>query len=760
MKLRPLLLCLLLAACAESTPATTAVAQDPKPVALSSATVPGEDQHAIKSSPALALAAAPEINLVDNRYLWHLYRGGLLLPLASEGARKYNHEYARPWTSNVEKDGLVGRVLASKQSSLRFAWFDEAPASATMRVRVHGLVAGQRVSVRLNDKTLANVNLEAAWQTLELPLPAGYLQSGENTLKLHVAKAGSAKGKRSYGLWRAIQIAPDGAASESFWQRLQPAVEHQADGTSLDALSGFPRMIHLLEVPHSAWLDFKTAGEGAFSIFVTGEQGVRTEIFSHQSSATGWQEHQISLASFAGQLVRLELLAPAKGAWGRPRIALEKAAVAERPKAASNLILLVVDALRSDHVPLYSSVYGEESAVRMPNTEREASKGALVFLHNQAASPSSPPSHGSIQTGMIPRVHGVDGDRGKLKSGTPMISTQARAAGLAAGYFGNNPFGMARLQAPGQWTEFHQPGMEGKSNDCTTLVEMMLKFSEEQNKAGKRFFISSLPYETHTPYRYHKGISEHYYDGPWSKPLGQSVNGDVLGALGAGKMTLSKAQWKQLKGLYRGEAEYWDQCFGQLISGLSEAKLLADTAIVLTSDHGEGMFEHGRMGHAFGHYRELGDVPFVVFWPALSSTIRGIETITSHRDIAPTLLDILGIVPDPKIQGQSVLPLALRDGPWIDRVVSLEYGRSYSLRSKRYKLIADYNGLQEIYDLKTDPWEKRDIKDKPSDAVRYLRDMAGFFLEYRADWHYLDWGTLNQHKKGLLRAAQEREAIL
>jgi arylsulfatase A-like enzyme len=409
-----------------------------------------------------------------------------------------------------------------------------------------------------------------------------------------------------------------------------------------------------------------------------------------------------------------------------------------------------VDALRSDHVPLYESIYGKERAVAMPHTLERAAAGSVTFLHNQAASPSSPPSHGSIQTGMIPRVHGVDGDKGKLRPGTPMISTQAVANGISAGYFGNNPFGMGRLEAPGKWTAFHQPGKEGKSNDCSTLVKMMLDFTREQSDAGKRFFISSLPYETHTPYRYHQGITEHYYDGPFAQPLGQSVNGDILGALSAGKMTLSKEQWRQLKGLYRGEAEYWDQCFGRLVAGLQEQGILNETALILTSDHGEGMYEHGKMGHAFGHYRELGDVPLVIMWPGLSTEQRSVEVVTSHRDIAPTLLDLLGVKPDAAIQGESLVPLT--QGPWIPRVVSLEYGRSYSLRSRRYKIIVDYNGKQEAYDLQEDPWEKRDLLAEGPLFVGYLRDMMGFFLRYRQDWQYASWGTLNRHGAGLLQA--------
>jgi hypothetical protein len=93
----------------------------------------------------------------------------------------------------------------------------------------------------------------------------------------------------------------------------------------------------------------------------------------------------------------------------------------------------------------------------------------------------------------------VTGDAAQLISGTPMISTQLGAAGVATACFGNHPFGMARLRKPGKWTAFHQPSSEGGGIDCTALVPRLLGFAERQKAAGKRFFISSLPYEPHTP---------------------------------------------------------------------------------------------------------------------------------------------------------------------------------------------------------------------------------------------------------------------
>lgn len=740
--------------CGDSSSPKGATANPAQPGSAGNAKPHQASDAAATASKTVELAASPDIDLVDNRYLWHLYTaGGLLLPIASEGMRKYNHEYSQPWKKTVTHDGRSGKVLASRQSTLVFHWFDDASAGRVV-FTAHGLTAGQRVTVTLNGKRLGDVTLPDAWERVDLAIADGILARGENSLTLHVAKQAAAGAHKSYALWHSVEILAGEPASEPA-VRLDPAADFAAGADKKPALTGFPRMVHVLEVPRDAWLEVYTAGKGQFSVRATRDDGKIVELLEHEQTGEGWQLHQVSLSSLADTLIALELRGPAAGAWGQPRLALAQAKVRERPEPAQNAILLVVDALRSDHVPLYRSVYGEDRAVAMPHTEKLAAAGSVVYLHNQAASPSSPPSHGSIQTGMIPRVHGVDGDKGKLVPGTPMISTQVVSAGISAGYFGNNPFGMGRLEAPGNWTEFRQPSKEGKSNDCTTLVEMILDFASKQSQAGKRFFVSALPYETHTPYRYHEGITEHYYDGPFDPPLGKLVDGDVLGALSGGKMTLSDKQWAQLKGLYRGEAEYWDQCLGQLVDGLRAKNLLDDTALVLTSDHGEGMYEHGKMGHAFGHYRELGDVPLAIFWPALSSQVREVDTVTTHRDIAPTILDLLGVPIDDRVQGESVLPLALREGAWTPRVVSLEYGRSYSLRSQRYKLIVDYNGGQEAYDLIGDPWEQRNNLAEGGLGVRYLRDLMGFFLEYRSRWRYQSWGTLNRHGAGFLAEAAQ-----
>lgn len=727
-------------------------AAEPQAPAEPTSSRSGEAQTApggvVRSAPRLA--ESPAMSLVDNRFLWHLSTpgspDGFMMPLGSEGLRKYTQEYSQPWGEAIAVGERSGRTLTARSALLRFPWHESG--AATLRLRAHGSVNGQRITVAVNGKRLANADLGADWQILDLSIEKGILKAGENELQLFVGKRGGPG--NSYGIFHSIDIIPGTAGADTTWPPLSPASRVTIAGEAKGALTGFARMTMYLEIPESGWLTFHAGAPGgaaelAVKVRAAEAQEAR-ELWRGKVEQGRWQRQDISLADLAGQLVALELSASSpSAAWGAPRIALEEAGTRPARARYDNAIMLVIDAMRADRIALYG-----ETRVNTEHMTGDGRARGVTFLYNQAASPSSPPSHGSIQTGMIPRVHGVTGDKGQLKPGTPMLSTQLEDAGIAAAYFGNNPFGMERLQKPGRWTAFHQPSKEGGGIDCVPLMDKMLGFAEQQARAGKRFFISSLPYETHTPYRYHEGITDKYHPGPWGPPVGKNVDGDLLGALSAGKVILNESQWAQLKALYDGEAEYMDRCYKQLMDGLRERNLLTNTLIIITSDHGEGMFEHGRMGHAFGHYAELANIPLVLIGDGLVEKGITIKTVTSHLDIVPTILELMGVSPSDRIQGMSLVPLIKRSGPWTPRVMPLEYGRSYALRAAQWKYIADYQQVESVFDLKNDPTEQQNLRDKHPMALRYLRDIAGFFLAHRQDWKMATFGSFNNHASGFL----------
>jgi choline-sulfatase len=683
-------------------------------------------------------AKGPVMDLLASRALWHLYREGLVIPFGSEGFRKYSQEYNNPWRGLAVLDEREGRTLGTKAATLRFPW-DADTRAAIIVVRLHGGSAGKKLSVRLNGRPIKSTTLAAAWQQATMTVPPRLLVKGENSLALAVGKKGA--------VFHSIEIVPgEGPVSEGDWPAAAPGVNLSFPAGQREALGGFARMWMPLEVPQDGWLLLDTvvqANPARLQIAVAAE-GQPARLLLDEKQPPGERERWFPLTNLGGKLVALELSVregnPAEVAWLAPRILLPAATVRLRPVPAKNVILLVADALRADKLPMYA-----DSRVRVPNIAKAAAEIGITFTSTQAASPSSPPSHASIQSGCMPRRHGILGDKSKVNPDTPMVSAILAKAGVATDFVGDAGFAMNRLKPASTWSEFHVPSKERKGGDCQAVVKLMLDFADKQ--AGKRFFAAGVAFEAHTAYIYHPGTTEHYYDGPFDDVIGKRPDGVQLTAIVRGTLKMTPERWAQLKGLYDGEVEHLDGCFGALRAGLAARGLGDNTPIVLLADHGEGFLEHGSMGHAYGQYAELTNVPLVIFAPGLGHGQK-ISTVVSHTDVVPTIIDLMGVAPDARVQGESLLPMILREGPWVPRVEPSEYGRSYSLRSRNLHYLVDYGGKESLFDIAADPAEKTEIKDRRPLALRYFRDLAGIYLAHRAAWRTATWGTLNNHKAG------------
>ena len=686
--------------------------------------------------------SGPRMDLLANRSLWHLFQRGLIIPFGSEGFRKYTREYNSPWRGVTKLQDRTGRVLGMTTSTLHFPW-DGKTGAATIVVRMNG-DTGQRLSLRLNGRPLKTVAVASGWQAVAVSAPAGVLRPGENDLVIAVARKGA--------LFHSLEVLSGAAPEPADPWPASPVIAASVAGQSKSALGGFRRYVIHLEVPRQSFLVLETAApQAAAHLRVSARpEGQPAQLLLDETQQPGrWQAHTLSLAGLAGKLVALEFAVVEGGdaLWATPRILLTAAPSLPRPKPVRNLVLLIGDAMRADSLALYG-----QTKVLTPRITQAGRKNGVVFLNTEAASPSSPPSHASIQSGTMPRVNGILGDKAKLNPGTPMISAVLGTDKLATGYYGDNSFAMGRLKAASKWTAYHQPSQEGKGGGCPTLIKLMLGFADEQIKAKRRFFLSSIAFEPHTPYIYHQGITEHYVKGEFDPAIGKSPDGVILTAIVKGTLPMTPARWQQLRGLYNGEVEYLDQCFGTLVDGLATRGLRDDTAVILLADHGEGFFEHGSLGHAYGHWFEVTQVPLVLWIPGLTDKEITVDTTVGHVDVAPTILDLMGLPPEPRMQGQSLLPMALRQGPWTPRVVPSEYGRSYSLRAANLRYIVDYSGKEMLYDTVADPVEKTDVKDQRPMALRYLRDCAGFYLAHRTRWHEATWGTLNNHTPEFVKA--------
>src|SRR5262249_22562701 len=102
-----------------------------------------------------------------------------------------------------------------------------------------------------------------------------------------------------------------------------------------------------------------------------------------------------------------------------------------------------------------------------------------------------------------------------------------------------------------------------------------------------------------------------------------------------------------------------------LFAELDRRGFLDNALVVIVSDHGEEFIEHGRTSHGRTLYEESVHVPFIVVGPGVAAGRRVAENV-SLIDLAPTLLDLLGLPPEPRFEGRSLAPL-VRPGPGADR---------------------------------------------------------------------------------------------
>ncbi len=660
------------------------------------------------SNPGAApvLAAEPRLDLDANRARWHVHDRGLVIPIASEGLRKYDLAYKSPWGPVEVVGGAPGRRLKGK-ATLDLPWIDGAGA-AHLRVRARG---PGKLSATLDRTRLGSATLPAGWSEVTVAVPAGVLTAGEHRLVLD--------GARDLR-WGEVELALDGAAA--------------CPPTVVDA---WRRVSLYGELPATAHLLARPTGAARVRIATTDETGATTEVYAGPAAAL---PAALPLPATGDRMVRLDLEAVDGCArWAGAAIAVTAAPPRARPAPVEHVVLLVVDTLRADRLAAYG-----DTRVKTPRLTAAAARGA-VFTRHQSMAPSSPPSHATLHTGQIPRVHGIAGDTGTLAADTPVLSAILAGAGLATTYAGDNDFAMGRFRKVGRWDRFAAPIFDGGGKDCDPIIAEALKAVAAAQRAGRRFFISLLPIEPHVPYRFHRGITEAYYPGRIGKPFGDRLTGAHLGRIASGSLAMDADRWAQLRALHDGEVERFDRCFGALEDGLAAAGVLDRTAIVLASDHGEGLGERGgKVGHAYSLHRELVATPLIVIGGVPAARV---GVATSNLGVAATVLDLLGLPADRRMQGASLVPLTTAPAP-LPRIVASEYGKSYALQASRWHLVVGYAGEASLHDVVREPDEAIDRRAEVPIALRALRDAAGLYLAHRKDWREATWGGLADLRPG------------
>lgn len=333
------------------------------------------------------------------------------------------------------------------------------------------------------------------------------------------------------------------------------------------------------------------------------------------------------------------------------------------------IILISVDTLRADHLPAYGY-----NRVATPALDALAAD-SVVFERAFAQAPLTLPSHASLMTGLLPPRNGVRenvgfrlhdkhqtlaeilGDNGYHTGAFISSMVLRQSTGVAQGFQTyDDSFGLGLTANERTYPE--RPGGE-----TLELAGNWLK-----DKTDKPYFLWIHLYEPHTPYA---------PPAPFNDPNLHP---------------------------YDGEIAHTDHMLGQFFNLLKEKGLYEDAVVVLLSDHGEGLGDHGEVEHGLFTWRETIHVPLFIKTPGQSQAGRRVPQSVALTDLFPTLLEILQIS-SPKTDGQALLSGArLTDRPLYSEAMTGElfYGWHASRSVVRNNLHYMEGHETMLYDLDQD----------------------------------------------------------
>ncbi len=190
---------------------------------------------------------------------------------------------------------------------------------------------------------------------------------------------------------------------------------------------------------------------------------------------------------------------------------------------------------------------------------------------------------------------------------------------------------------------------------------------------------------------------------------------------------VTEAQMREIIAHTYGMVSLVDDTVGRMLAALDEMGLAEDTIVMFCSDHGELLGDHGLLYKGPYHYEGLLRIPMLWRWPTGLPAGRAAEGLVSQSDIAPTVLDMLGMDPWPEIEGRSQLPLLRGEEESVREAVVVEYhgGKSRPTEGMRLKTVVTerwklthYVGesFGELYDLENDPGELVNLHENSAHA--------------------------------------------
>ncbi len=412
----------------------------------------------------------------------------------------------------------------------------------------------------------------------------------------------------------------------------------------------------------------------------------------------------------------------------------------------SNIVLIVVDTERAD----VTNPYGAKN----PTTPflQDVARHGVVFSHAFAPAPWTVPSMFSMVTGLYPSEHGVTKGVSVREDTRQVLNPQATTLAELLRDAGLETFGVNTNFTLQPRFGFGQGFNHFVGHDFAYLPfpNLALKTLLPQIRNAERYFLwlhyfdPHQPYDTYSPWftEWNRGRIHSYAELLWDIGLqlfrrqkGMTRRDHVtpkqlemlswrLAKAATGKAVSSvykqfrktpqifnKDYRRFIKAAYMSCVRKTDDAMKKALRGL---KIDDQTLVIITSDHGEELFDRGRLGHHMNSlYQELIGIPLIMLLPGRAYAGTVIDTPVSLVDVTPTVLDLLGMDVPEGLSGQSLKPL-IEGKPFAPRalfseVYSPERG-TRCLIEYPWKYMNDTQwGEQMLYNLNEDAYERNNL---------------------------------------------------
>lgn len=381
---------------------------------------------------------------------------------------------------------------------------------------------------------------------------------------------------------------------------------------------------------------------------------------------------------------------------------------AARPR---NLLLITIDTLRADHLSCNGS-----KVVSTPHLDRLAREG-VNFTRARSPVPLTLPAHASILTGHYPPTHTVRSN-GEYRLPDEQLSLAEvlkargyRTVAFLGSFVLDRRFGLAQgfdLYDDRVWDHVDELEMLEAERPAETVVAACRRWLAQDDGTAP-FFVWLHLYDPHAPYEPPEPFRARYSRNP-----------------------------------YAGEIAYTDAAVGEILAELEAHELLSRTVVAVAGDHGEGLGEHGEATHSLLIYNSTLHVPMMIRAPGLVAANRVVGELVRLIDLAPTLLDYLG-VEGAFGEGTSLRPLIdgpSGEAPELDSLSA--YSESYypelalgwsplrGFESGDYRLILAPTPA--LYHLGKDPGESHSLVETEAGPYQRLqRELADLLRSFPAD---------------------------